>query len=170
MSKLKTLFSECPILIYELNKIMPKNNKLPVVNQDNSDEFFEKLKDKDEGTYKEFIKLIIQYRDENINLEILTNKVEELLGKYPELLEEAMLFIDNKKLNNMNFRKNIINKNNINNNFNHNSQNNNNYQNTAENNQINVKKENIKQASNSNASNIIEKHQSSKHHFHHYIS
>ena len=170
MSKLKTLFSECPILIYELNKIMPKNNKLPVVNQDNSDEFFEKLKDKDEGAYKEFIKLIIQYRDENINLEILTNKVEELLGKYPELLEEAMLFIDNKKLNNMNFRKNIINKNNINNNFNHNSQNNNNYQNTAENNQINVKKENIKQTSNSNVSNIIEKHQSSKHHFHHYIS
>ena len=33
---------------------MPKNNKLPVVNQDNSDEFFEKLKDKDEGAYKEF--------------------------------------------------------------------------------------------------------------------
>ena len=81
-----------------------------------------------------------------------------------------MLFIDQRKLNNMNFRKNIINKNNINNNFNHNNQNNNNYKNTAENNQINVKKENIKQASNSNASNIIEKHQFSKHHFHYYIS
>ena len=124
---MKTLFAECPILIYELNKIMPKNNKLPLLNQDNSDDFFEKLKDKDESAYKEFIKLIIQYRDENLNIEVLTTKVEELLSKYPELLEEAMLFIDHKKLNNMNFRKNIINKNNINNNI----QNNNNYQNTA---------------------------------------
>ena len=163
---MKNLFAECPILIYELNKIMPKNNKLPLLNQDNSDDFFEKLKDKDESAYKEFIKLIIQYRDENLNIEVLTTKVEELLSKYPELLEEAMLFIDHKKLNNMNFRKNIINKNNINNNI----QNNNNYQNTAENNQINIKKENIKQTQNSNASNIIEKHQTNKHHFHHYMS
>ena len=163
---MKNLFAECPILIYELNKIMPKNNKLPLLNQDNSDDFFEKLKDKDESAYKEFIKLIIQYRDENLNIEALTTKVEELLSKYPELLEEAMLFIDHKKLNNMNFRKNIINKNNINNNI----QNNNNYQNTAENNQINIKKENIKQTQNSNASNIIEKHQTNKHHFHHYMS
>ena len=163
---MKNLFAECPILIYELNKIMPKNNKLPLLNQDNSDDFFEKLKDKDESAYKEFIKLIIQYRDENLNIEVLTTKVEELLSKYPELLEEAMLFIDHKKLNNMNFRKNIINKNNINNNI----QNNNNYQNTAENNQINIKKENIKQTQNTNASNIIEKHQTNKHHFHHYMS
>ena len=163
---MKNLFAECPILIYELNKIMPKNNKLPLLNQDNSDDFFEKLKDKDESAYKEFIKLIIQYRDENLNIEVLTTKVEELLSKYPELLEEAMLFIDHKKLNNMNFRKNIINKNNINNNI----QNNNNYQNTAENNQINIKKENIKQTQNSNASNIIEKHQTNKHHFQHYMS
>jgi hypothetical protein len=44
LSKLKALFSECPILIFELNKIMPKNNKLPLLNQNNSDEFFEKLK------------------------------------------------------------------------------------------------------------------------------
>ena len=126
LSKLKTLLEQCPILIFELNKIMPKNNKMPILNQKNADEFFEKLKNKDEYVYKEFIKLIIEYKKENINIETLTNKVEALLNKYPELLEEAMLFIDHKKLNAINYRKNIINKTNINNNYNiNNTQNNN---------------------------------------------
>ena len=61
---------------------MPKNNKLPLVNQNNSDEFFQKLKNKDEGCYKEFIKLILQYDKEEINVETLTSKTEELLKKY----------------------------------------------------------------------------------------
>ena len=86
---------------------MPKNNKLPLLNQKNSDDFFEKLKNRDEYVYKEFIKLIIDYRDESINIETLTNKVENLLNKYQDLLEEAFLFIDTKKLNTLNFRKNI---------------------------------------------------------------
>ena len=38
---------------------MPKNNKLPLLTQKNSDDFFEKLKTRDEYVYKEFIKLII---------------------------------------------------------------------------------------------------------------
>ena len=59
---------------------MPKNNKLPLLNQKNSDDFFEKLKNRDEYVYKEFIKLIIDYRDESINIETLTNKVENLLN------------------------------------------------------------------------------------------
>ena len=111
LSKLKNLFAKCPILIFELNKIIPKYYKLPVVTQDNSDEFFEKIKNRDENCYKEFIKLVLQYKDEEISIDALTNKTEELLNKYPDLLEEAMLFIDNKKLNTINYRKNIINKN-----------------------------------------------------------
>ena len=122
---------------------MPKNNKLPLVNQNNADEFFQKLKNKDEGCYKEVIKLILQYKDEELNIESLTNKIEEVLNKYPELLEEALLFIDHKKINTLNFRKNIQNKNNSNNNQNH--SNNNNNQNNAENAQTNPKKENRKQ-------------------------
>ena len=94
---------------------MPKNNKIPLVNQNNSDKFFEKLKNQDEDCYKEFIKLIIQYKDDSINNETLAKKTEEILGKYPELLEEAMLFIDYKKLNLNNYRKNPSTKNNINN-------------------------------------------------------
>ena len=99
------------------------------------------MKNKDEYVYKEFIKLIMEYRDDNISIESLTNKVEALLNKYPELLEEAMLFIDHKKLNAINYRKNIINKTNINNNYNiNNNQNNNiNYQTNFENNQPNIK-------------------------------
>ena len=112
ITKLKNLFQQCPILIFELNKILPKNNKLPLLNQENSDEFFEKLKNIDEDCYKEFIKVIVQYKDEDINIETLSKKVEDILIKYPELLEEAMLFIDHKKLNTNNYRKNNITKNN----------------------------------------------------------
>ena len=168
LSKLKTLLEQCPILIFELNKIMPKNNKMPILNQKNADEFFEKLKNKDEYVYKEFIKLIIEYKKENINIETLTNKVEALLNKYPELLEEAMLFIDHKKLNAINYRKNIINKTNINNNYNiNNTQNNNiNYQGNFENNQQNIKKENKIQNKNINSSPIIEKAQANKYNYH----
>ena len=123
---------------------MPKNNKLSIVNQKNSDEFFQKLKTEDEECYKEFIKLIIQYRDEEINIETLINKTEELLSKYPELLEEALIFIDHKRLNIINIKKNTINKNNINNNDANKKQNNKTNaldKNSTDNNQLNVKKE-----------------------------
>ena len=126
---------------------MPKNNKLSIVNQSNSDEFFQKLKTEDEECYKEFIKLIIQYRDEEINIETLINKTEELLSKYPELLEEALIFIDHKRLNIINIKKNTINKNNINNNSNNDANKKQNNKtnaldkNSTDNNQLNVKKE-----------------------------
>ena len=98
---------------------------MPLVSQNNADEFFQKLKNTDEGCYKEVIKLILHYRDEDINIETLTNRIEEVLGKYPELLEEALLFIDYKKINTLNFRKNILNKNNQNNSSQNNTKNNN---------------------------------------------
>ena len=165
---MKTLFAECPILIYELNKIMPKNNKLPLLNQNNSDEFLEKLKNTDESAYKEFIKLIIQYRDDNLSIEILSKKVEDLLSKYPELLEEALLFIDAKKINTLNYRKNMMNKNNVNNNSN--QINNVNYQNSPESNQVNLKKENRQPNQIINNTSNLEKHQISKHHYYQEIS
>jgi len=87
---------------------------LPIVNQNNSDEFFEKLKKEDEECYKEFIKLILKYKDEEISIETLAGKVEDILNKYPDLLEEAMLFIDYKKLNTTNYKKSPNNKNNTN--------------------------------------------------------
>ena len=63
---------------------MPKNNKLPLT-QENSNEFFQKLKIKDESCYKEVIKVILQFKNEEISTEVLTNKMEEILNKYPEL-------------------------------------------------------------------------------------
>ena len=151
---------------------MPKNNKLPLLNQKNSDDFFEKLKNRDEYVYKEFIKLIIDYRDENINIETLTNKVENLLNKYQDLLEEAFLFIDTKKLNTLNFRKNINNNNkiNTNNEYNNNQNNNINYQTNIENNQSSIKKENKSQNQIINESPNIEKQSVNKHHYHQDLS
>ena len=125
-----------------MNKIIPKNNKIPLVNQNNSDKFFEKLKNQDEDCYKEFIKLIIQYKDDSINNETLAKKTEEILGKYPELLEEAMLFIDYKKLNLNNYRKNLTTKNNINNDSKPNNEEDNINKDTKEKNESSIKKEN----------------------------
>ena len=86
---------------------MPKNNKLPLT-QENSNEFFQKLKIQDESCYKEVINVTLQFKNEEISTEVLTNKMEEILNKYPELYEEALLFIDSKKINTLNYRKNII--------------------------------------------------------------
>ena len=119
---------------------MPKNNKLTLVTQENSDDFFEKLKNKDEGCYKEVIKLLLQFKNEEITVEALTNKIEEVLNKYPELLEEILLFIDAKKINTLNYRKNLVNKNNSNNNI-QNNKNNSINQNNIESNKQNQKNE-----------------------------
>jgi len=145
---------------------MPKNNKLPLVNQNNSDEFFQKLKNKDEGCYKEFIKLILQYDKEEINVETLTSKTEELLKKYPELLEEILLFIDSKKINSLNFRKNILNKNNSNNNIS-NNQNNSIIQNNIENTQISQKKENRQQIQTLSPKSYDKYNTTIRHHYRH---
>ena len=126
---------------------MPKNNKLTLVTQENANDFFEKLKNKDEGCFKEVFNLFLQLKDEEINVETLTSKVEEILGKYPELLEEILLFIDSKKINTLNYRKNIINKNNTNNNIQNNT-NNNISQNNIESNKPNQKNETRQQNQN----------------------
>ena len=162
---MKNLFKQCPILIFELNKILPKNNKLPLVNQDNSDEFFEKLKNIDEDCYKEFIKAIVQYKEEDINIETLTKKVEDILSKYPELLEEAMLFIDHKKLNAINYRKNNITKNNTAITPKQNSVNTKENPNSNENNQSGSKKENIIPNKITNSATIKEKYSSNDYYF-----
>ena len=126
---------------------MPKNNKLTLVTQENANDFFEKLKNKDEGCFKEVFNLFLQLKDEEINVETLTSKVEEILGKYPELLEEILLFIDSKKINTLNYRKNLINKNNTNNNIQNNT-NNNISQNNIESNKPNQKNETRQQNQN----------------------
>ena len=140
-----------------MNKIIPKSNKIPLVNQYNSDEFFEKLKNQDEDCYKEFIKLIMQYKDDSINNETLTKKTEEILGKYPDLLEEAMLFIDYKRLNVNNYKKNLTTKNNINNNNHQNIIESKDNKESNEKNESSVKKETKTENKKMETSNIKEK-------------
>ena len=145
---------------------MPKNNKLPLVSQENADEFFQKLKNKDEGCFKEVIKLILQYKNEEINIETLTSKIEECLSKYPELLEEIFLFIDSKKINTLNYRKNLLNKNNSNNSIQNNTNININ-QNNIESNKVSQKNE-ARQQNQSLSPKIYDKYSSiSRHNYRH---
>ena len=145
---------------------MPKNNKLTLVTQENSDDFFEKLKNKDEGCYKEVIKLLLQFKNEEITVEALTSKIEEVLNKYPELLEEILLFIDAKKINTLNYRKNLVNKNNSNNNI-QNNKNNSINQSNIESNKQNQKNE-TRQQNQTSSPKIYDKYSSiNRHNYRH---
>ena len=145
---------------------MPKNSKLPLT-QENSNEFFQKLKIKDEGCYKEVIKVILQFKNEEINTEALTNKMEEILNKYPELYEEALLFIDSKKINTLNYRKNIINKNSSNSSIQNNPNNNTINQNNNDKNQNIQKKENQQQNQNLSPKSYDKYTSINHHHYRH---
>ena len=98
-------------MILELNKLLPKSNRLPLLNQENADNFLKKIKNRDEGTFKEVMKTILSYKNEEITQEKVVTRFEELLSRYPDLLEEAYLFTDYKKINSANYKKNINNKN-----------------------------------------------------------
>ena len=145
---------------------MPKNNKLPLT-QENSNEFFQKLKIKDESCYKEVIKVILQFKNEEISTEVLTNKMEEILNKYPELYEEALLFIDSKKINTLNYRKNIINKNSSNSSIQNNPNNNTINQNNNDKNQNIQKKENQQQNQNLSPKSYDKYTSINHHHYRH---
>ena len=144
---------------------MPKNNKLPLT-QENSNEFFQKLKIKDESCYKEVIKVILQFKNEEISTEVLTNKMEEILNKYPELYEEALLFIDSKKINTLNYRKNNINKNSSNGSIQNNSNNAINQNNNDKNQNI-QKKENQQQKQNLSPKSYDKYTSINHHHYRH---
>ena len=82
------------------------------------------------------------------------------MSKYPELLEEAMFFIDHKKLNAINYRKNNITKNNTAITPKQNSVNTKENLNSNENNQSGSKKENIILNKITNSATIKEKYSS----------
>ena len=145
---------------------MPKNNKLPLT-QENSNEFFQKLKIKDESCYKEVIKVILQFKNEEISTEVLTNKMEEILNKYPDIYEEALLFIDSKKINTLNYRKNIINKNSSNSSIQNNPNNNTINQNNNDKNQNIQKKENQQQNQNLSPKSYDKYTSINHHHYRH---
>lgn len=109
MQKLKKLFTQNPILILELNKFIPKGSRLQLLEPENADNFLQKIKDKDEATFKEVMKTILSLKNGEINVEKIVTKFEELLGKYPELLEEAYLFADYRKIGSANYKKLVAN-------------------------------------------------------------
>lgn len=110
-------------MILELNKLLPKSNRLPLLDQDNADNFLQKIKARDEGTFKEVMKSILSLKNGEITQEKIVLKFEELLGRYPDLLEEAYLFSDYKKINSANYKKNFSNSNKNNSNNNQSSRN-----------------------------------------------
>ncbi|MCQ2819202.1 MAG: hypothetical protein MJ252_18215 [archaeon] len=109
LQKLKKLFSNQPMLIYELNKFISKSFRLPLLEQENADTFINKIRSRDEGTFKEVAKAILALKNGELSQDKLINKLEDTLFKYPDLLEEAYLFADPKKINSLNYKKTLAN-------------------------------------------------------------
>jgi hypothetical protein len=57
-----------------------------------------KVREKDENAFKEIMKCLFTFKKEEITQEKLISKFEELLMRHTDLLEEAYLFLDYKKV------------------------------------------------------------------------
>jgi hypothetical protein len=69
-----------------------------LVDRENADSFLLKIKNRDDYVFKEVMKALLSLKNGEITLEKLTVRFEELLAKYPDLLEEAYLYTDPKKV------------------------------------------------------------------------
>lgn len=69
------------------------------MDQERADNFLMKIKNKDEGVFREIMKSLFSFKTNEITLEKLISKFEENLMKYPDLLEEAYFFLDFKRVN-----------------------------------------------------------------------
>ncbi len=58
-----------------------------------------KVREKDENAFKEIMKSLFAFKKEEISQEKLISKFEEHLLRHSDLLEEAYLFLDYKKVN-----------------------------------------------------------------------
>ncbi len=80
----------------------------PLVDQENADNFLVKVRERDESVFREIMKCLFAFKKEEITQEKLISKFEELLMKYGDLMEEAYLFLDHKKVKK--FEKNNLKK------------------------------------------------------------
>ncbi len=68
------------------------------MDQENADHFLIKVKEKDEFVFKEILKLLFNFKKGDVTQEKLISRFEEMLLKFPDLLEEAYLFLDYKRV------------------------------------------------------------------------
>ncbi len=68
------------------------------MDKENADSFLLKIKKRDEYAFRECMKGILSVKNGEISLEKLVARFEELLTNYPDLLEEAYIYTDPKKV------------------------------------------------------------------------
>jgi len=107
--KIKKLLSENPLLLYEFNKFLPKNFKVQVVNENLAFDYVQKIKRRDEEVFAKFLKVTSQYKDGEISYNSMCLYIDRILLPYPDLLEEAYLYLNHKKIN-ASYRKSLINR------------------------------------------------------------
>lgn len=88
---------------------MPKPFKIQVVNENLAFDFVQKIKQKDKEVFAKFMKVIFQYKEKEMSYNSTCTYIERILLPYPELLEEAFLYLNHKKINSS-YRKSLLNK------------------------------------------------------------
>lgn len=76
-----------------------------MINKEYAYEFLQKLRKRNEGLFLEAIKLLLQIKNGEIQVDILIKKVEDLFISYPDLHEELILILDTKRLSSLNSNK-----------------------------------------------------------------
>ena len=56
------------------------------------------MKSADEVAFNNCIKILLSYKASEITMDILIEKLEEILKNYPEFLDDAFLFLDYKRV------------------------------------------------------------------------
>ena len=69
----------------------------------------DKIKSRDEEIYHKFMKVMSQLKDKEISYNSTCLYIDRILIPYPDLLEEAFLYLNHKKLNSS-YRKSLINR------------------------------------------------------------
>lgn len=76
-----------------------------MVVQENADNFLLKIKNRDENIFREVMKVLFSLKNNEVNLDKIILKFEELLSRHPDLLEEAYMFLDYKRINTSLYKK-----------------------------------------------------------------
>jgi hypothetical protein len=72
-----------------------------LVDRENADSFLLKIKNRDESVFKEVMKALLAMKNGEITLEKLILRFEDLLVRYPDLLEEAYIYTDPKRVSDL---------------------------------------------------------------------
>ena len=86
-----------PYLMIELNRLLPKNYKMAILNKKFAFNFLIKLKERNTELFNKVLSLLEKNKANELDFEGLFNSLEELLKPHKDLYDEMLILMDYKK-------------------------------------------------------------------------